>query len=265
MTTMEITQESMDQKNFTLRYIRKFDRIYGPTWMSAGGEFQTRKFLTMLGLVQGQRVLILGSGGGGEAFLMAQCYGVHVHGVDISSNMCQVAMDNLALKEKKVQDLIHFEAADMTKMKLEEESYDVIYSRDTILYVRDKESFFKKLLGWLRPGGKLFVADFCRKNKEDSPQELEDLIKLRRWSLTALVDYEEMLRKVGFKDVRAQDISDEFLRFVTEYCKNLMGMRECYIQDFSEEDYDESLFTLKSLQGAVQGGGLAQGLFEASK
>ncbi|XP_076031841.1 uncharacterized protein LOC143019750 [Oratosquilla oratoria] len=265
MSTSEITQESMDQKNFTLRCIRKFERIFGPTWMSVGGEVRTRKFLTMLGLVPSQRVLILGSGGGGEAFLMARCYGVHAHGVDISFNMYQVAMDNLALQEKKVQSLVHFEAADMTKIRIEDETFDVIYSRESILYVRDKESLFKKMLGWLRPGGKLFLVDDCRINKENPPKELEDLIKLRRWSLNTLADYEEGLRKVGFKDVRAQDISDEFLRVVTEDIKHLICMRECYIQDFSKEDYDESLLSMKNMQAAIRGGGLAQGLFEASK
>ncbi|XP_076032198.1 uncharacterized protein LOC143019997 [Oratosquilla oratoria] len=265
MSTTEITQEFMDQKNFNLRCIRKFERIYGSTWMSNGGELRTRNLLTTLGLVQGQRALILGSGGGGEAFLMAQRYGVHAHGVDISSNMHQIAMDNLALKEKKVQDLIHFEVADMMKMKLEEESYDVIYSRDTILYVSDKESFFKKLLGWLRPGGKLLVVDYCRGNIEDSTQEFEDLVEQRRWRLDTLAHYEECLRKVGFKDVKAQNVSDEFLRFITDDIKHLMSMRECYIQDFTEEEYDESLFRLKGIQGGLREGGLAHGLFEASK
>ncbi|XP_076031840.1 uncharacterized protein LOC143019749 isoform X2 [Oratosquilla oratoria] len=265
MSTTEITQESMDQKNFTLRYIRKLERIYGPTWMSVGGEIRTRNFLTMLGLVPGQRVLILGSGSGGEAFLMARCYGVHVHGVDISFNMYQVAMDNLALQEKKVQDLVHFEAADMTKIQLQDETFDVIYSRESILYVSDKESLFKKMLGWLRPGGKLLLVDNCRINKENPSKEIENLIKLRGWSLNTLEDYEEGLRKVGFKNVRARDLSDEFLRLVTEDIKHLMCMRECYIQDFSEKDYEDTLFLRKNMQSAIREGAFAQGLFEASK
>ncbi|XP_076031835.1 uncharacterized protein LOC143019748 [Oratosquilla oratoria] len=265
MSTTEITQESMDQKNFNLRTIRMFERIHGQTWISTGGEFQARKFVTTLGLVPGQRVLNLGSGTGGEAFLMARCYGVHVHGVDISLNMYQAAMDNLALQEKKVQDLIHFEAADMTKIQLEEESYDAIYSRDSFLFVRDKESLFKKMLGWLRPGGKMFVADYCRINKENPSKELEDLIKIRRWSLHTLADYEEGLRKVGFKNVKAQDISVEFLQLVTEQLKNLMSMRECFIQDFSEEDYNESVLIWENMLAVIRGGALTQGLIEASK
>lgn len=36
-----------------------------------------------------------------------------------------------------------FEVGDITKIELQEESYDVIYSRDTILHIPTKEQLFK--------------------------------------------------------------------------------------------------------------------------
>lgn len=40
---------------------------------------------------------------------------------------------------------VTFEIGDVTKIKLEESSYDVIYSRDTILHIPDKEGVFRKI------------------------------------------------------------------------------------------------------------------------
>lgn len=38
-----------------------------------------------------------------------------------------------------------FELADITKVELEHNSYDIIYSRDTILHIPDKENLYKTL------------------------------------------------------------------------------------------------------------------------
>lgn len=46
-----------------------------------------------LKLEPGQRVLNVGCGTGGSAFYMARHYGVHVHGVDLSTNMIHVAIE----------------------------------------------------------------------------------------------------------------------------------------------------------------------------
>lgn len=40
---------------------------------------------------------------------------------------------------------VTFELGDVTKIEIEESTYDVIYSRDTILHIPDKEELFKTL------------------------------------------------------------------------------------------------------------------------
>ena len=47
----------------------------------------------MLDLKPGQKVLDVGAGIGGSAFLMAQRYGAEVIGIDLSSNMIGIALE----------------------------------------------------------------------------------------------------------------------------------------------------------------------------
>lgn len=63
-------------------------------------------FLIKLGLEPGQRVLDVGCGTGGSAFFMARHYGVSVHGIDLSSNMIDIAQDRLNREEKIIQEKV---------------------------------------------------------------------------------------------------------------------------------------------------------------
>ena len=51
----------------------------------------------------------------------------------------------------------------MTKLEFEANSFDVIYSRDAILYITEaeKNKLFQKFFHWLKPGGKILITDFC--------------------------------------------------------------------------------------------------------
>merc|ERR1719211_915636 len=56
------------QKNGILRY----ERIFGETFVSTGGEKTTKNFVSKIRLSPGMRVLDIGCGTGGSAFYMAK-------------------------------------------------------------------------------------------------------------------------------------------------------------------------------------------------
>ena len=61
-----------------------------------------------LNLKPGQKVLDIGCGSGGSAFFMARHYGVHVTGVDLSSNMISLAKDRLTREEEIVKERVSY-------------------------------------------------------------------------------------------------------------------------------------------------------------
>ena len=81
---------------------------------------------------------------------------------------------------------VTMEEADATTIEYPAESFDVIYSRDTILHIKDKLSLYKKFLKWLKPGGRLMVSDYnC------TPDTFNDEFKV---SLSSKVfDYSKLL------------------------------------------------------------------------
>lgn len=54
--------------------------------------FYSQQFVSLLNLKKGQTVLDVGCGIGGSAFYMARDFGVKVLGIDLSSNMINLAL-----------------------------------------------------------------------------------------------------------------------------------------------------------------------------
>ena len=63
---------------------------------------------------------------------MAEKYDVHVVGIDLSINMVSLALERAIGLRCSVE----FEVADCTKKTYPDGSFDVIYSRDTILHIQ---------------------------------------------------------------------------------------------------------------------------------
>ncbi|KAB7502066.1 Phosphomethylethanolamine N-methyltransferase [Armadillidium nasatum] len=110
------------------------------------GENTTKEFCLRLALKPGQKILDIGCGTGGSAFYLARQYGCLVKGVDLSSNMISIANDRLRREEKIIQDRVSFEIGDILKVRYPDEEFNVIYSRDTILHIYEKEELFKRIL-----------------------------------------------------------------------------------------------------------------------
>lgn len=71
--------------------------------MSTGGALTTEKFVKQLNLNNSTRVLDVGCGIGGSAFLIARTYGSRVHGIDLSSNMISMAVKYQSEMEDSVR------------------------------------------------------------------------------------------------------------------------------------------------------------------
>ena len=73
---------------------------------------------------------------------MAAETGAFVHGVDLSVNMVLLALERASASRERSR--VSFEIADVTALEAAAGSYDVIYSRDTILHIHDKPALFRR-------------------------------------------------------------------------------------------------------------------------
>ncbi|KAM7267060.1 hypothetical protein ACFE04_009226 [Oxalis oulophora] len=220
----------------------------------------TKEFVANLDLKPGQKVLDVGCGIGGGDFYMAENFDVDVVGIDLSVNMISFALERaIGLKCS-----VEFEVADCTTKEYPDETFDVIYSRDTILHIQDKPSLFKTFYKWLKPGGKVLITDYCRRAGTPS-SEFADYIKQRGYDLHDVETYGQMLRDAGFNEVIAEDRTDQFLRVLKRELDVIEKEKDEFIQDFSEDDYNDIVGGWNAKLVRSSSGEQRWGLFIAEK
>ncbi|PVD21271.1 hypothetical protein C0Q70_19442 [Pomacea canaliculata] len=221
------------------------------------------EFVSMLKLQPGQKILDVGGGIGGGAFYMAKEFGVKATILDLSSNMTQIGLER-AQELGIGPDEVCFEIADATKREYPRELFDVVYSRDTILHIEDKLSLFKKFFKWIKPGGKVLISDYCCSDGPHS-KEFKAYVEQRGYNLLSPVQYGKLLEEAGFIHVLAEDRSEQFTQILHKELEKTESIREEFIKEFSEEDYNYIINGWKDKVQRAGQGDQRWGLFMAEK
>ncbi|KAJ9141546.1 hypothetical protein P3X46_032071 [Hevea brasiliensis] len=222
-------QQFLDNVQYESNGILLYERVFGQGYVSTGGIETTKEFVAKLDLKPGQKVLDVGCGIGGGDFYMAENFGVEVVGIDLSINMILFALECAT----GLKCTVKFEVADCTKKTYPDNTFDVIYSRDTILYIQDKPALFRSFFKWLKPGGKVLISYYCKSAGSPSP-EFAEYIKQRGYDLHYVEAYGQMLRDAGFDDVIAEDRTDQFNQVLQRELNAVEKGKDEFIQDFSE-------------------------------
>ncbi|KAG6549033.1 hypothetical protein Mapa_009476 [Marchantia paleacea] len=226
-------QQFLDTVQYTNTGILRYERIFGEGFVSTGGIKTTEEFVEMLNLKPGNVVLDVGCGIGGGDFYMAEKYDVEVIGIDLSVNMVSIALERAIGLSCACQ----FEVADCTTKDYPDETFDVIYSRDTILHIQDKPALFKRFFKVLKPGGRVLISDYCRAEGEPS-EGFAAYIKQRGYDLHDVPAYGKMLEDAGFVDVMAEDRTNQFVDILNKELEVTREAKDKFISDFSENDYN---------------------------
>ncbi|OAY46530.1 phosphomethylethanolamine N-methyltransferase isoform X1 [Manihot esculenta] len=253
-------QQFLDNVQYKCDGILRYERVFGKGFVSTGGIETTEEFVAKLDLKRGQKVLDVGCGIGGGDFYMAENFDVEVVGIDLSINMISLALEcAIGLKCN-----VEFEVADCTKKTYPENTFDVIYSRDTILHIQDKPALFRSFFKWLKPGGKVLISDYCKSAGTPSP-EFSEYIKQRGYDLHDVKTYGQMLKDAGFAEVIAEDRTDQFNQVLQRELNAIEKEKDEFVEDFSEEDYNDIVGGWKAKLIRSSSGEQRWGLFIAKK
>lgn len=257
-------QETLMDIRYSQTFIFRLEWIFGHTFVSTGGEATTRHFCGRFGLRHNQRVLDVGCGTGGSAFFMARHYGVEIHGVDISTNMINIAIERLGQCESRLKNKIQFEIQDIVEADYDSNTYDLIYSRDVILHIHEKDKLFAKLHRWLKPGGILFITDYCKGTGEATQNYLE-YEKAACSKFVTVSAYGSLLRAAGFRDVKEEDLAKYFNQIQKEEHEAFLPTKEEFVRQYSQEEFDSLAQICANKLVWVKNGQFTWGAFTATK
>ena len=136
--------------------------------------YKARSF-ELLGLVQGDQVLDVGCGTGGDVRALAGRFpGVSVLGIDASEDKIREARAlSLGLPRP-----VDFQVGDAYALAFEDGTFDVVISNGVIDLIPDKDAVLAELHRVLVPGGRLQIADVTIQN----PVSEEGRRKIDLWT-----------------------------------------------------------------------------------
>ena len=216
----EISQEFLDTAQYLTASILQYEAVYGEDFVSPGGYQIATELIRQLDLTADSRVLDVGCGLGGSAFVMAREFDLIVDGIDLSKNMLAIANDKLLAYG--LSDRINFEWGDCLELN-RAGYYDAVYSRDVFLHIENKAQLFSVLKASLRTGGQLLFTDYCCGQKPWS-EAFSAYVEDRGYCLHTLPEYAELISKAGFKQVKYQDLTDRFINILQSDLKKIAGL-----------------------------------------
>ena len=261
------SQEFLDNHQYARKSVQRYERIFGTNFVSTGGATTTSHFCKLIfngladkfgGNNEGPyKVLDIGCGIGGSAFYMAQNIDKieSIVGIDLSSNMVQIANEKLEQykadgnesKTNKDDDKknnndwtkkVRFECGDVLKQEFKENTFDVIYSRDTILHIFNKPKLYSLIYKWLKPNGIMFVSDYCCSDPSTHSDKFKEYIAKRGYHLHTPSEYGKIIGNCGFERVITEDRTKQFISILESEKKKFQQIKDVFVKDFSEKDFD---------------------------
>lgn len=250
-----------ESTRYTRRSILRSERMYGTGFQSPGRLAAMDAFCARLPMRRGMSILDIGSGLGGAAFYFGGRYDAHVLGIDIAPAMIEISRERLAAMHLPN---VSFVAGDIRTVSLPAASFDLAWSRDCILYIADKTAVWQAVSRSLRPGGHVFITDFCR-----TPTTLsaEFRLYLERcdYHLQDIASYAAGLEATGLEVLTREDATDQFIAHLEDEQSRLVAGRAAFLRDFDEDDYQYLITRWDKKLAFCRSGDFRWGLFIARK
>jgi SAM-dependent methyltransferase len=167
--------QSADNPEYGEAMVAALELIWGVGFMSPGGPEEVAQILAG-NAINGAEVLDIGCGIGGIDLLLAETYEAgHVVGIDIEAENIDLA--KARARRRGLSDRVSYQTIDGAALPFAGGSFDVVFSKDAIVHVVDKEALFGEICRVLRPGGSFIASDWLRADDKPASRDMQRYIE----------------------------------------------------------------------------------------
>ena len=174
-----------------------------PSDLSGADEFHlgwrtaTEGLASRLGLNAKSHVLDIGSGLGGPARYLAETYGCHVSGIDLTPEFVEIA--NALTRRCGMADRVTFRQASALALPFPDRAFDAATLIHVGMNIGDKSKLFSEMRRVLRDGGRIGVYDVMHvQPDEDVPFPMPWAASPMTSFLETPENYRQLLDEAGF-------------------------------------------------------------------
>ena len=220
-------------------FIRFLEEMWGDGYLSPGGAAEVGRLLEGVDLT-GKKVLDIGCGSGGITAGLAKDFGAaKVVGIDVEEPVCREARQKvLALRvSDKVE--IH-QISPEYPMPFEAESFDIVFSKDSIVHIPDKESMCHESFRLLKPGGWFVASDWLISHDDAPSAEMVAYLKLEDldFGMASPTRYRTALQAAGFDHVSLRNRNRWYFEEAKGELARMMNDRPRFDATMGKEEID---------------------------
>ena len=179
--------------------------VWGEGYMSPGGPDEIRAIVEGVDLA-GKAVLDLGCGTGGITQFLAESYRpASIVGIDVDPGLIARATKRAA--DAGLGGSVTFRTVTPGPLPFANGSFDVVFSKDAMVHIENKEALFAEIFRTLRPGGRVAASDWM--SATDGPFSAAMAYYLQTeglgFGMASPTRYRTAMAEAGFRDIQMID------------------------------------------------------------
>ena len=229
--------------NYGDHHIDFLEELWGDGYLSPGGPEEVARVLDGIDL-SGKTVLDIGCGTGGITVSLARDYGAaRVIGIDVEEPVCTRAIERVFAEELEAK--VEILQVLPGPIPISGQSFDIVFSKDSIVHIAAKESLAQDAFRLLRPGGWFVASDWLISHDGEPSPEMAAYLAAEDigFGMASPSRYRSALADAGFSEIELKNRNRWYLELARDELKRLQGPdREKYNQALAgHEDISEEI------------------------
>lgn len=194
-----------DELHYDDHHTAFLEELWGEGYLSPGGPDEVARVLEGLDL-GGKRVLDIGCGTGAITLSLARDHGAgEVVGIDVEDSVCSAARARVSVAG--LSDRVEIACVTPGPFPFGDGRFDVVFSKDSIIHIADKEFLAREAYRVLAPGGVFAASDWLISHDAAPSPEMAAYIAEEDlgFEMASPARYARALDDAGFGDVRTQN------------------------------------------------------------
>ena len=235
--------------------IRFLEALWGDGYLSPGGPEEVDRVVEGLSF-EGKTVLDIGCGSGGITLHLVERHGAaHATGFDVEQPVLEAARRRAA--GRGLSDRASFVQAPPGPLPFADRSFDVIFSKDALLHVPDKDGLFAEIFRVLKPGGVFAASNWMIGHDGEPSPQMKAYIAAEglSFAMASPARYAQAMRRAGFADVTVTDRNPWYREVARGELERLKGPLYAPVAAVVGAPYvDKNIRTWEAMQKVLDSG-----------